>query len=81
MYEAVSLDPWASCGVAYRIVELDRFLIKRYLEDLMEDATVGVRRARYGAREVEAKDLEEVGINGALSDTHTALGEREENGR
>ena len=68
MYEAVILDPWASCGVADRIAEVDMVLVKCRIEDLVDEGGgVPVYPATRGMKEGEVKDLAERGIDGALA--------------
>lgn len=68
MYEAVILDPWASCGVADRIAEVDMVLVKCRFEDLVDEGGgVPVYPATRGMKEEEVKDLAERGIDGALA--------------
>lgn len=68
MYEAVILEPWASCGVAHRIAEVDMVLARCCFQDLVnEDAEGSVHLATRGMKEGEVKDLAERGIDGALA--------------
>ena len=68
MYEAVILDPWASCGVADRIAELEMVLIEWCFEGLLEGGQeVSMHPAMGGMEEAETKDLAEEGNDGALA--------------
>ena len=65
MYEAVILDPWASWGVADRIVELEKVLVKWSFQVLVQGSAEGaLRRGRSGMAEAEVKDLVAEGIDG-----------------
>ena len=68
MYEAVILDPWASWGVADRIAEVDIVLVECCFQDLVyEDGEGLLHLATHGMKEGEVKDLDESGIDGALT--------------
>lgn len=68
MYEAVILDPWASCGVADRIAEVVMVLVRCCFQDLVDEGGEGsVSLATRGMNEGEVKDLAERVVDGALA--------------
>ena len=68
MYEAVILDPWASCGVADRIAELEMVLIEWCFQGLVGGGReMSLHRAMGGMEEAEMKDLAEEGNDGVLA--------------
>lgn len=74
MYEAVILDPWASCGVAERIAEVDIVLVRCWFQDLVDKGGEGsVYPTTRGLKEREVKDLGERGIDGALAEAQHIL--------
>ena len=68
MYEAVILDPWASCGVADLIAELEMVLIEWCFQGLVEAGReMSLHRAMGDMEEAEMKDLAEEGNDGVLA--------------